>query len=689
MSLELIAVFAPLIGFLTVGLLGRIIGDRLSQLVTCGFMIAAAVSSVMLFQDVVLEGHVRVTMLATWMDVAGFTANWSIRADQLSVVMMNVITIVSACVHVYSVGYMSHDHSIPRFMAYLSLFTFAMMMLVTADNLLQIFFGWEGVGLASYLLIGFWHEKPSACSASIKAFIVNRVGDLGLVLGLFATFFVFGSIEFSSIFTAVPDKKDLIIPFLGYDVHALTLIGILLFIGAMGKSAQLGLHTWLPDAMEGPTPVSALIHAATMVTAGVFLVTRFSPLYDAAPDALMLVCIVGALTAFVAATIGLTQFDIKRVIAYSTMSQLGYMFFALGVGAYGAAMFHLVTHAFFKALLFLGAGSVIHAMDGEQDMRKMGGIWRKIPATHLMMVIGSLALCGVPYFAGYYSKDTILESAWAADSDVGRFAYWMGIAAAFMTAFYSWRLMSMTFYGKTRADHHTYDHAHESPAVMMIPLVVLAVGALFSGAYLYGGMVDGYAHHDTAAVHETVKGHDADHAKPMAHTASAAQSFTSYQEWSRDSFWGHSLVSRHDDTVAYAHGVPEWVAMTPTVAGGLGIFLALVIYLLVPGFPVWFSGVLRPLYNLSFYKWYFDQVYDVLFVRTARLLGCVFWKAGDGALIDGLGPNGSARVTRWGSMALSWLQTGYVYHYAFAMMGGVLVLVTWMALRLGLFAGLH
>ncbi|MEK7801486.1 MAG: NADH-quinone oxidoreductase subunit L, partial [Pseudomonadota bacterium] len=411
--MEYFAVFTPLVAFLLAGLLGRKLGDTFSQIVTCAGVLLAAAVSIHLFQTVVI-GHTPHTLpVMDWISVGDFKVDWAVRIDQLSVIMMCVINIVSACVHVYSVGYMSHDDSKSRFMAYLSLFTFAMLMLVSADNLLQLFFGWEGVGLASYLLIGFWYEKPSANAASIKAFIVNRVGDLGLTLGVMTAFVIFGTVQFDGIFNAVAVHATDSFIFFGYSIHALTLLSLLLFVGAVGKSAQLGLHTWLPDAMEGPTPVSALIHAATMVTAGVFLVARFSPVYEYAPDALMVVTVVGALTAFVAATIGMTQFDIKRVIAYSTMSQLWYMFFALGVSAYSAAMFHLVTHAFFKALLFLGAGSVIHAMSGEQDMRKMGGIWKKIPLTYVLMWIGSLALAGFPFFAGYYSKDLILEAEWA------------------------------------------------------------------------------------------------------------------------------------------------------------------------------------------------------------------------------------------------------------------------------------
>ncbi len=677
---EMTAIFAPLLGFLIVGLFGRQMGDRASQAITCVLMTAAAVASILLFHDVVLQGHTHTLTLGDWISTGDVNIKWALRFDQLSVVMMCVVNIVSACVHVYSIGYMSHDSSIPRFMCYLSLFTFAMLMLVSADNLVQVFFGWEGVGLASYLLIGFWHEKPSANAASVKAFVVNRVGDLGLTLGILTTFMLFGSVAFDDIFPRVADYQTTQFTFLGQSFHALTLIGVLLFIGAMGKSAQLGLHTWLPDAMEGPTPVSALIHAATMVTAGVFLVARFSPLYEYAPDALVMVTVVGAATAFVAATIGLTQFDIKRVIAYSTMSQLGYMFFALGVSAYGAAIFHLVTHAFFKALLFLGAGSVIHAMSGEQDMRKMGGIWRKIPFTHAVMVIGSLALCGVPFLAGYYSKDTILESSWAAGAGLGHTVYWVGVAAAFMTAFYSWRLMSMTFYGASRADSHTLDHVHESPWSMKLPLALLAVGAIFSGAYFYGGMVDGYTHH-AAGVHHT-EGKTA-----TTHDVEPSR-FLGFGDWSRAEFWGHSIkVLPENDTVARAHDVPSWVKLTPTAIGLSGMILALLLYLCLPFVPERVARAFPPLYQLSFRKWYVDEVYDVLFVRTSRALGRVFWVVGDGRVIDGAGPHTAMRVTSLFGRGLSLFQTGYVFQYAFVMMIALVALLTYVVFKIGLFGG--
>ncbi len=639
-----IAVFAPLLAFALAGLFGRQLRPAGCQIVTCFGVIAAAIATLILFFDVVHGQSPMILPVMDWINVGTFKIQWALRLDQLAVIMMCVVNIVSACVHVYSVGYMHDDPHKGRFMAYLSLFTFAMLMLVTSDNLLQLFFGWEGVGVASYLLIGFYNQKDSANAAAMKAFIVNRVGDLGLALGIFATFVVFGSINFTDIFAQAPAKATEMIGLWGYQFHALTVIGLLLFIGAVGKSAQLGLHTWLPDAMEGPTPVSALIHAATMVTAGVFLVARFSPLYEYAPDALQVVCIVGATTAFVAATIGLTQFDIKRVIAYSTMSQLGYMFFALGVSAYGAAIFHLMTHAFFKALLFLGAGSVIHAMHHEQDMRNMGGLWKKIPITYALMWIGSLALAGMPFFAGYYSKDMILEVAYADHSAIGLYAFWMGIAAAVLTAFYSWRLILLTFHGKPRGDHHAHDHAHESPWIMLAPLFVLATGALFAGAYF---------HHDFV-------GEVAD----------------------RLAFWGQSLfVLPENDTIAVAHHVPSWVKMLPIGVATAGIVGAYIYYLWRTDLPAKTVRLFQPIHRLFFNKWYFDEIYDALFVKSAQRIGQAFWLHGDRDMIDGYGPNGVASLSRRVGSMLSAVQNGIVSNYAFVMVAGVLGVLLWLAFR--------
>ncbi|HJN25497.1 MAG TPA: NADH-quinone oxidoreductase subunit L, partial [Rhodospirillales bacterium] len=493
------AVFLPLLASLIAGILAFATGgadkkkrarlDKLSQYVTCGGLLTSAVLAIIIFKDVALDGNAQTVHLLNWIDSGTLSISWALKVDSLTAVMMIVVTVVSAMVHVYSIGYMHHDPNVPRFMSYLSLFTFFMLMLVTADNLVQMFFGWEGVGLASYLLIGFWYNKPSANAAAIKAFVVNRVGDFGFALGIFTIFVMFDTVSLDQIFAAAPAKANDTISVFGGEFHALTVACLLLFVGAMGKSAQLGLHTWLPDAMEGPTPVSALIHAATMVTAGVFMVARLSPLFEYSDIALTVVTIVGGSTCIFAATIGCTQNDIKRVIAYSTCSQLGYMFFACGVSAYSAGIFHLMTHGFFKALLFLGAGSVIHAMSDEQDMRKMGGIWKMVPVTYALMWIGSLALAGVWPFAGFYSKDIILEAAWGAHTVAGGYAFWMGITAAFLTAFYSWRVILMTFHGTSRADERVLAHVHESPKIMLVPLMILAAGALFAGYIGYESFV--------------------------------------------------------------------------------------------------------------------------------------------------------------------------------------------------------
>jgi NADH-quinone oxidoreductase subunit L len=633
-----LAIFLPLIGAILAGFFGRWLKDTGAQVVTCACMLLSAVIACVILAEVALGGEPRTVELFTWIDSGSFEVNWTLRFDQLTAVMVFVVTVVSSMVHVYSIGYMHHDPHVPRFMSYLSFFTFFMLMLVTADNLLQMFFGWEGVGLCSYLLIGFWYEKPEANAAAMKAFIVNRVGDFGFALGIMGVFLMFNSISFEAIFSAAPGKANATIQFLGYEMHAMTTLCILLFIGAMGKSAQLGLHTWLPDAMEGPTPVSALIHAATMVTAGVFMVARLSPLFEYAPDALTLVTIVGATTAFFAATVGMCQTDIKRVIAYSTCSQLGYMFFACGVSAYSAGIFHLMTHAFFKALLFLGAGSVIHAMSGEQDMRKMGGIWKMIPVTYVLMWIGSLALAGIPFFAGFYSKDIIIEAAYGAHSTAGMYAFWMGIIAAVLTAFYSWRLIIMTFHGESRADERTLAHVHESPKVMLIPLLVLAVGAIFSGWLGY----------------EYFVGHDMKH------------------------FWGSSIfVLPGHDAIEAAHHSPGWVKALPIVVAVAGIAAAYFAYMYARRIPGMVAARFGGLYRFLLNKWYFDELYDFLFVRPSMRLGRNLWKDGDGAIIDGLGPDGVAASVRYFAQRVARLQSGYVYHYAFAMLIGVAGIVTW------------
>ncbi len=641
--MEVATVFLPLIGAIIAGLFGRYIGAKGASILTSSLLTLSGIFSWILFFDIIYGAGPRPIELFSWIAVGDFEFSWALKMDQLTAVMLVVVTTVSAVVHWYSIGYMHHDPGIPRFFAYLSLFTFFMLMLVTSDNLVQLFFGWEGVGLASYLLIGFWYNKPSANAAAIKAFLVNRVGDFGFALGIFATFVLFETVQLDTIFAAVPGKADATLVFLDWEFHAMTIICLLLFLGAMGKSAQLGLHTWLPDAMEGPTPVSALIHAATMVTAGVFMVCRLSPMFEYSETALMVVTVVGASTAFFAATVGLTQNDIKRVIAYSTCSQLGYMFFAAGVSAYGAAMFHLFTHAFFKALLFLGSGCVIHAMSDEQDMRKMGGIWKLVPVTYAYMWIGSLALAGVGIpgvfgFAGFYSKDVILESSWAANSGVGYYAFWLGIAAAFMTAFYSWRLLFMTFHGKTRADERVFAHVHESPKIMTVPLAVLAIGAIIAGFVGHNAFIgDGYG-----------------------------------------AFWGESLKMLPDHTaLAEAHHVPLWVKLLPLVMGAGGIWLAYRMYIQHPGMAERWKNYHKELYAFSLNKWYFDELYDRIFVRPAFALGKFFWKKGDSTVIDGFGPDGVASLSRRIAVRMSWLQSGYVYHYAFAMLIGVVVLITW------------
>lgn len=618
--------------------------DRLAQYLTCGAVLASFGFSVVAFIEVALSGQPITVDLFTWITSDDFVATWSLRYDTLTAVMLIVVTGVSSMVHIYSVGYMSHDPDIPRFMSYLSLFTFAMLMLVTADNLIQLFFGWEGVGLASYLLIGFWYTRPAACAAAIKAFIVNRVGDFGFALGIFGVFVMFGTVEFDAIFGQAGDIAGTQIEFLGGTWDAMTVVTLLLFLGAMGKSAQLGLHTWLPDAMEGPTPVSALIHAATMVTAGVFMVARLSPLFEYSEVALAVVTIVGASTAFFAATVACTQNDIKRVVAYSTCSQLGYMFFAAGVSAYSASIYHLMTHGFFKALLFLAAGSVIHAMSDEQDMRKMGGLRKLIPVTFWMMTIGNLALTGFPYFSGWWSKDLILESAFAADTGVGYYAFWLGILAAVMTSFYSWRLTFMTFFGTSRSDERTLAHVHESPMVMLVPLLFLALGAVFAG----------WAAFDWFGGEEVT------------------------------TFWnGAIFVLPEHSALADAENVPGWVKWLPTGMFALGLAAAYVLYILKPGLPAALAARFGRTYRFLLNKWYFDELYDRLFVKTAFYLGNGFWKGGDGQLIDGVGPDGMAAAVRDIARRFSAMQSGFVYHYAFAMLIGIAVLVTFTVWKMG------
>ncbi|MFI4988196.1 MAG: NADH-quinone oxidoreductase subunit L [Alphaproteobacteria bacterium] len=632
------AIFLPLLGAVLAGLFGRYLRDQGAQAVTCGAMLLAAVLGCVIFWQVALEGQVQDVHILSWITSGTLEVSWALHFDTLSAVMVLVVTVVSCVVHWYSIGYMHGDPGVPRFFAYLSLFTFAMLMLVTATNLVQMYFGWEGVGLCSYLLIGFWYDRPSANAAAIKAFLVNRVGDFGFALGIFGTYLLFDTVNLDTIFSGVAGKESTVLVFLGMHLPALEVLAVLLFIGAMGKSAQIGLHTWLPDAMEGPTPVSALIHAATMVTAGVFMVCRLSPLFEHAPWALGMVTFVGATTAFFTATVALVQNDIKRVIAYSTCSQLGYMFFAAGVSAYPAAMFHLMTHAFFKALLFLAAGSVIHAMSGEQDMRKMGGLWNRIPVTYALMWIGSLALAGVPPFAGFFSKDTILAAAWGAHTPLGDYAYVLGVAVAFMTAFYSWRLLFMTFHGESRADHHVQEHVHESPNFMIAPLYVLALGAVVAGWVA-----------EESFVGEGLHG-----------------------------FWREAIVMLPDHpALMNGEAAPLWVKLLPTGLGLAGIALAYLFYVRRPELPRLCAERFRALYLFLYNKWYFDELYEALFVEPAKVIGRGLWKGGDGALIDGLGPDGFAAATLALARRAGRLQTGYVYHYAFAMLIGVVLMVSW------------
>lgn len=655
-------VFFPLIGALIAGLFGARIGHRASEIITSALLVGSALLSWVVFMQFgfggaaaegghgeaaahgAMHAEAMKVEIMRWIGVGDFDLSWVLRVDTLTAVMLVVVTTVSSLVHIYSIGYMSDDPHRSRFFAYLSLFTFAMLMLVTADNFLQMFFGWEGVGLASYLLIGFWYKKPSANAAAMKAFIVNRVGDFGFILGIFGAFVVLGHMDFDSAFAAVDGVAGTTFNFIGIEWDAMTIICLLLFMGAMGKSAQFLLHTWLPDAMEGPTPVSALIHAATMVTAGVFMVARLSPLFESSEVALTVVIYVGAITAFFAATVGLVQNDIKRVIAYSTCSQLGYMFVALGVGAYSAGIFHLFTHAFFKALLFLGAGAVIHAMHHEQDMRKMGGLKSKIPLTYWMMIIGTLALTGVGIpgtslgFAGFFSKDAIVEAAYAFGGTTGGFAFWSLVIAAMFTSFYSWRLIHLTFHGDTRADAHTYDHAHEAPNVMMVPLYVLGVGAVLAGVVFY-------------------------------------EYFFGHAEHVIEFFAGSLVVD--PEVIDEAHHVPTLVKWSATFAMIIGFVVAWYMYMHDKTVPSRLATQHRGLYLFLLNKWYFDELYDLIFVRPAKWIGTALWRGFDDWLIDktvieGLGnrvKDVTARVVK--------LQSGYLYHYAFAMLIGVAALLTW------------
>ena len=691
--METILLFAPLIGALIAGFGWRIIGETGAQIVATGMLFLSCLLSWVIF--LTFDGTTYTHSLFTWIESGTLFTDWAIRIDRLTAIMLIVITSVSALVHLYSFGYMAHDENFkegesyrPRFFAYLSFFTFAMLMLVTADNLLQLFFGWEGVGVASYLLIGFYYRKPSAGAAAMKAFIVNRVGDFGFLLGIFGLFWLSDSIQFDVILPMGAEFGQMTIPFLGMELNAANTIAMLLFIGAMGKSAQLILHTWLPDAMEGPTPVSALIHAATMVTAGVFLVCRMSPLMEYAPFATNFIIVLGAATAFFAATVGLVQNDIKRVIAYSTCSQLGYMFVAAGVGVYSVAMFHLFTHAFFKAMMFLGAGSVIHAMHHEQDMRNYGGLRKKIPYTFAAMMIGTLAITGVGIpttyfgFAGFFSKDAVVESAYAFGGQLGQYAFWALIVAAVFTSFYSWRLMFLTFFGEARGNKHTHDHAHESPWTMLVPLGVLAVGAVFAGVVWYNsffGKTDevGRFFGVPYAVEESHDATNADHG--------AEAKATGYAHYNLTGAPGEGAIHAAPDNniLNEAHEVPKWVKWSPFFAMILGFVTAYWFYIVNPSLPRRLAENQRYLYLFLLNKWYFDEIYDFLFLRPAQWLGRFLWKRGDGAVIDG-GINGLAMgvipfITRLAGRA----QSGYIFTYAFAMVLGIVLLITWVSLRAG------
>ena len=656
----LLIVFLPLLAALVAGLTNKAAPSVFAKAITTGALFVSAALSWPIFLGFVAGTYEpTVVPVLKWVQSGSLAFDWALRVDTLTAIMLVVINTVSALVHLYSWGYMDEDPDQPRFFAYLSLFTFAMLMLVTADNLVQMFFGWEGVGLASYLLIGFWFRKPSASAAAIKAFVVNRVGDLGFMLGIFGTYLVFDTVSITEILAAAPGMSGATIGFLGYNVYTMDVLCVLLFIGAMGKSAQLGLHTWLPDAMEGPTPVSALIHAATMVTAGVFMVCRLSPMFETAPVALGLVTFIGAATCIFAATVGTTQWDIKRVIAYSTCSQLGYMFFAAGVGAYGAAMFHLFTHAFFKALLFLGAGSVIHAMHHEQDMRYYGELRKHIPLTFWAMMAGTLAITGVGIyhlgagFAGFWSKDAILEVAYGRGTELGNFAFWMGTFAALLTSFYSWRLMFLTFWGKPRwieSEHIQHSvhktpaeagedttggyHPHESPLTMLIPLGVLSIGAVLAGQLFAPTFLDDAA------------------------------------------FWGSSIF--YNEPLIHAmHGVPYLVRYAAFIVMVIGLFVAWLAYIKDTSIPGKTAEQLGPIYRFLYNKWYFDELYHYLFVVPAFWLGRQFWKLGDVGTIDRFGPNGIAWVVEKGAVGARRFQTGYLYSYALVMLLGLVAAITW------------
>ncbi len=636
--MELSIIFLPLIASIISGFFGRYIGDRNSEIVTSALVSISALLSIHVLYQVIVNQYEENIVIATWISSGSLDVNWSMLIDPLSAVMLVVVTSVSALVHIYSIGYMSHDPHKPRFMAYLSLFTFAMLMLVTSDNFIQLFFGWEGVGLCSYFLIGFWFKKESANAAAIKAFVVNRVGDFGFALGIFLIFYLFGTVNYSEVFQQIPTVVDKNLSFLGFEVKAIDLVCLLLFIGAMGKSAQILLHTWLPDAMEGPTPVSALIHAATMVTAGVFLVVRCSPIYEYSPLILNFITIVGMTTAFFAATVALVQTDIKKIIAYSTCSQLGYMFFAAGVGAYNVAMFHLFTHAFFKALLFLGSGSVIHAFKDEQNINNMGGVWKKLPYTYALMIIGTLALTGFPFLSGFYSKDAIIEFAYLKGNTTGYYAAGIGIMTAFLTSIYSWRLIFKTFHGEYNNKDINIEETHESPIVMLLPLFILSIGAVFAG-FLFKDLFIGQ---------------------------------------SNTLFWGESIKFLNPLSTEHP---PLWFLLLTPCLVLLSIPIAYYLFVRNKDLPHDIASMNKPLYNFLVNKWYFDELYELLFIKSSKKIGLFLWKFCDGTIIDGFGPDGISSFIKKCSIKATKFQSGFIYQYAFIMLVGFSAFLTFLIVK--------
>tara|TARA_B100002052_G_scaffold284466_1_gene296366 strand:+ start:720 stop:2633 length:1914 start_codon:yes stop_codon:yes gene_type:complete len=632
--MEKLIIFLPLLAAIISGFFGKIVGNKASQLITSLFVSISALLSIYVFYNVTIFDYSNNIVIAKWITSGDLDVNWSIKIDQLSAIMLVVVTLVSAIVHVYSIGYMSHDPHQPRFMSYLSLFTFAMLVLVTSDNFLQLFFGWEGVGLCSYFLIGFWFKKSTANAAAIKAFLVNRVGDFGFALGIFLVFYIFGTVNYEDVFNQVTIYKDDNLKFLGLEFNVINLICFLLFIGAMGKSAQIFLHTWLPDAMEGPTPVSALIHAATMVTAGVFLVVRCSPIYEFSPLILNFITVIGMFTALFAASVALVQNDIKKIIAYSTCSQLGYMFFATGVGAYNVAMFHLFTHAFFKALLFLGAGSVIHSFNDEQDINKMGGVFKHLPYTYTLMIIGTLALTGFPFLSGFYSKDLIIEFAYLKGNTVGFYACSIGIFTAVLTSIYSWRLIFKTFHGEYNNQTQSISSIHESPAVMLAPLIILAFGSILAG-FVFKDLFMGYG------------------------------SFSNF--WEGSIFFLEPLTKEHP---------PAYIIYLTPILVTISIPFSYYIFLKNKSFIEGIVNSNKPIYLFLKNKWYFDELYEVLFVRSSKFLGKYFWKKIDGLVIDRFGPDGLSSLFKYFSIKAIKFQSGFIYQYAFVMLIGFSLILT-------------